>query len=140
MYYGLRVLIKDIGRRLPLQLQCSYQDQQGDARKSVRGNCKARFWGGQNLTAVEGNASVYQVNPVGRITGEGRVEVLSTWGAEFDQKGGGGGWGGGGGGWQSGRLNLCEETINSSCCGGFIVPVGANYWFPFLSWLYVPTL
>ena len=29
-YYGLCVLIKDIGRRLPLQLQCSYQGQQGD--------------------------------------------------------------------------------------------------------------
>ena len=34
-YYGLCVLIKDIGRRLPLQLQqCSYQDQQGDVRQS----------------------------------------------------------------------------------------------------------
>ena len=29
-YYGLCVRIKDIGRRLPLQLQCSYQGQQGD--------------------------------------------------------------------------------------------------------------
>ena len=63
-YYGLCVLIKDIGRRLPLQLQCSYQGQQGDVRQSVRGNYKTRFWGGQNLTAVEGNASVYQVNPI----------------------------------------------------------------------------
>ena len=27
-YYGLCVLIKDIGRWLPLQLQCSYQGQQ----------------------------------------------------------------------------------------------------------------
>ena len=36
-YYGLCVLIKDIGRRLPLQLQCSYQGQQGDVRQSVRG-------------------------------------------------------------------------------------------------------
>ena len=27
-YYELCVLIKDIGRRLPLQLQCSYQGQQ----------------------------------------------------------------------------------------------------------------
>ena len=35
--------------------------------------------GGQNLTAaVEGNASVYQVNPVSRIAGEGRAEVLGT--------------------------------------------------------------
>ena len=30
--------------------------------------------GNYNLTAVEGNASVYQVNPVSRITGEGRAE------------------------------------------------------------------
>ena len=37
-YYGLCVLIKDIGRRLPLQLPCSYQGQQGDVRQSVRGN------------------------------------------------------------------------------------------------------
>ena len=37
-YYGLCVLIKDIGRRLPLQPQCSYQGQQGDVRQSVRGN------------------------------------------------------------------------------------------------------
>ena len=29
-YYGLCVLIKDIGRRLPLELQCSYQGKQGD--------------------------------------------------------------------------------------------------------------
>ena len=32
------VLIKDIGRRLPLQLQCSYQGQQDDFSQSVRGN------------------------------------------------------------------------------------------------------
>ena len=36
MYYELCVLIKDIGRRLPLQLQCSYQGQQGDVSQSVR--------------------------------------------------------------------------------------------------------
>ena len=29
---------------------------------------------GNNLTAVEGNASLYQVNSVSRITGEGRAE------------------------------------------------------------------
>ena len=29
-YYGLCVRFKDIGRRLPLQLQCSYQSQKGD--------------------------------------------------------------------------------------------------------------
>ena len=42
-YYGLCVLIKDIGRRLPLQLQCSYQGHQGDVSQSARGNCKTRF-------------------------------------------------------------------------------------------------
>ena len=42
-YYGLCILIKDIGRRLPLQLQCSYQGQQGDISQSVRGNYKTRF-------------------------------------------------------------------------------------------------
>ena len=84
-YCGLCVLIKDIGRRLPLQLQCSHQGQQGDARQSVRENYKTRFWGGQNLTAVEGNASVYQVNPVSRLSGEGRAEFLRTWGPDFDK-------------------------------------------------------
>ena len=72
-YYGLCVLNKDRGRRLPLQLQCSYHGQQGDVRQSVRGNYKTRFWGGQNLTSVEGNASVYQVNPVSQMTIEGRA-------------------------------------------------------------------
>ena len=42
-YCGLCVLINDIGRWLPLQLQCSYQGQQGDVSQSVRGNCKTRF-------------------------------------------------------------------------------------------------
>ena len=50
-YYGLFVHIKDRGRRLPLQLQCSYQGQQGDVSQPVRGNYKTRFWEGQNLTA-----------------------------------------------------------------------------------------
>ena len=45
-HYELCVLIKDIGRRLPLQLQCSYQGQQGDFSQSVRWNYKTRFWGG----------------------------------------------------------------------------------------------
>ena len=35
--------MKDIGRRLPLQLQCSYQGQQGDFSQPVRGNYKTRF-------------------------------------------------------------------------------------------------
>ena len=36
------------------------------------------------MTAVEGNASVYQVNPVSRISSEGRAEFSSTWGPDFD--------------------------------------------------------
>ena len=45
--------------------QCSlYKGQQGDVNQSVRGYYKTRFRGGQNLTAVEGNESVYQVHPV----------------------------------------------------------------------------
>ena len=77
-YYELCVFIKDIDRRLPLQLQCTYQGQQGDVSQSVRGNYKTRFWGGPNLTAMKGNVSVYQVNPVSRITGEGRAEFWRT--------------------------------------------------------------
>ena len=42
-HYGLCALIKDVGRRLPLQLQCSYQGQPGDVSQSVRGNYKTRF-------------------------------------------------------------------------------------------------
>ena len=96
-YYELCVLIKDIGRRLPLQLQCSiYQGQQGDFSQSVRGNYKTRFWGGQNLTAVEGNVSFYQVNPVSRITGEAGGGVLKDVRAWFWSKASGVGGGGGG--------------------------------------------
>ena len=50
--------MKEIGRRLSLQLQCSYQGQQGGFSQYVRGNCKTRFRGGQILTAVEGHASL----------------------------------------------------------------------------------
>ena len=39
---ALRV-IKDIGRRLPLQLKCGHQGQQGYLSQSVRGNYKNRF-------------------------------------------------------------------------------------------------
>ena len=35
-HYEFCVLIKDIGRRLPLRLQCSYQGQQDDFSQSVR--------------------------------------------------------------------------------------------------------
>ena len=40
---------------------------------------------------MEGNALIYQVNPVSRISGEGRAEFLRTWGRDFDLEGGGGG-------------------------------------------------
>ena len=41
---GVCVLIKDTGRRLPLELQCSlHQGQQGDVSQSVHENYKARF-------------------------------------------------------------------------------------------------
>ena len=40
---------------------------------------------------MEGNASVFQVNYVGRITGEGRAEYLRAWGPEVVQEGAGGG-------------------------------------------------
>ena len=50
---------------------------------------------------MEGNAFVYQVNPVSRITGEGRAEFLRTWGPGFYQKG------------RVGQLNLCVETVHS---------------------------
>ena len=42
---GVCVLIKDVGRRLPLELQqCSlYQGHQDDVSQSVRGNYKTRF-------------------------------------------------------------------------------------------------
>ena len=89
MHYGLRVLIKDIGRRLPLQLQCTYHGQEGDVSQSVRGNCKTRFSGGQNLTAVEENPSVYIVNPASRTTGEESAEFSRTWGPGFDKEGAG---------------------------------------------------
>ena len=52
----------------------------------MRGNYKTRFRGEQNLTAVEENASVFQVNTVSRINIEGRAEFLRTWDLIFDQK------------------------------------------------------
>ena len=39
---------------------------------------------------MQGNASVYQVYPVSRITGGGRVESLRAWGSGFVEEGGGG--------------------------------------------------
>ena len=59
---------------------------------------------------MEGNASIYQVNPAIRISGEGRAEFLRTWGPGFDQKGAGRG---GGGKRRMGQLNLCVENLHS---------------------------
>ena len=74
---------------------------------------KPVFEGGQNLTAVEGNASVYQENPVSRITGEGRAEFLKTWRPGFDQEGAGRG----GGATQSVRGNY--KSFNGDKSDGF---------------------
>ena len=60
------------------------------------------------MAAVEGNASVYQLHPVSRKTGEGRAELLRAWGHGFEQEGAGEG-----GGWAR-QLNLCAETISPS--------------------------
>ena len=74
------VLIKNIGRRLPLELQCSlYQGQQVDVNRYVRGNYTLRFRGGQTLTALEGNASVYQVYPGSHITGKRSRLYVEDW-------------------------------------------------------------
>ena len=46
---------------------------------------------------MEGNASVYRVNPVSRIiTGDGRAEFSRAWGPGFEQEGAGAGGGGNG--------------------------------------------
>ena len=48
------------------------------------GNQKRLFRGGQNLAAVEGNASIHQVYPLSRITGEARAEFLRAWEPGFE--------------------------------------------------------
>ena len=53
-----------------------FPHQQGDVSQFVHEKYKTRFRGGQNLTAVEGNASVYPVYPVSHIIGKGRAEFL----------------------------------------------------------------
>ena len=68
---------------------------------------------------MEGNASVYQVNPVSRITGEREGGVLKDVGAWVWSKGSEVGRGGEGGegrdGGRGGRAgNLCVEAINLS--------------------------
>ena len=110
---------KDIGRRLSSDLQYSFQDQQGDVSQSVRAETIYPFKMGKSLTALEGNASLYQVYGVSRISGEGRAEFLRPWGAEFAKEGAGGRGSAGAGGRGSGRaggraglLDLCVKTIN----------------------------
>ena len=51
---------------------------------------------GDTIWGVEGNAPVYQVNPVSRINGEGRAEFLRAWEPGFEHEGARGGEGGGG--------------------------------------------
>ena len=67
---------------------------------------------------MEGNACVYQVNPVSRTTGEGRAEFWSTWGPGYYQYGAGLVWGvvrwGGNGEDGAGQLNLYVGTISPS--------------------------
>ena len=62
---------------------------------------------------MEGNSSVYQVNPVRQIAGEGRAEGLRTWGPDFDQKGAGGGTreGGDEGGEDEGVYEMVNEKL-----------------------------
>ena len=115
-YYGFRVFIKDIGRRLPLQLQCSYQGQQGDARQSLcarklqnpfRRGTKSDSCGGK---CIRLSSKSCKSKP--RWGGGG---VLKNVGSFFWSKasgvggrGSGGEWGGGGG--RAG--NLCVEAKN----------------------------
>ena len=112
-HYELCVLIKDIGRRRPLQqLQCSYQGQQGDFSQSVRGNYKTRFWGGQNLTAVEGNVSFYQVNLLYIVYSVAiRVNRVIL-------------------------VSLCAETIKPVSEGDKIWQLWWREMYPFIKWIY----
>ena len=59
---------------------------------------------------MEGNASVYQVNPVSLMIGEERAKFLRTWGPGFDQKGAGM-WGAEGGGWGGWGSSICAWKL-----------------------------
>ena len=128
-YCELCVVIRDIGRRLPLQLQCSYQGEQGVFNQSVRANYKPRFWGRQNLTAVEGNVSFYQVNPVSGITGEGGGGALQDVEAWFWSKASGVGGGRGTGG-QFVRVSCKSfQGHKSDCFGKCILYILSNIFY-----------
>ena len=73
---------------------------------------------------MEENTSVYQGNPVSRISGEGRAEILRAWGPGFEQRGSGGG-----GRKRAGQLNLCAETINPSFKGTNLTVVEGMHQF-----------
>ena len=77
----------------PWNYSVAYHGQQGDVSQSVREKYKILFFGGQNLTVLEGNVSVYQVYSVSRITGEDRAEFFRAWGPGFEHEGAGGGEG-----------------------------------------------
>ena len=53
--------------------ECSYQGQQGDVSQSLCAETMKPVFERDNVYYL-GNASVYQVNPASRITGEGRAE------------------------------------------------------------------
>ena len=62
-----------------MRLQCRYQGQQGDASQYVHGNCETRERKRISLPRETWKS----------IIGEGRAEVLRTWGPRFDQEGAG---------------------------------------------------
>ena len=93
---------------------------------------------------MEGNASVYQVNPVGRVSGEGRAEVFGTWGPDFDQKGGGRGGEGAWTGWAGQFLHFvtrrtggekrgfrlsCIRPVSPAIDGGRVLPIENHHLF-----------
>ena len=57
---------------------------------------------------MEGNVSVYQVNPVSRISGEGRAGFKGVWGHGFEQERAGGGEG------RAGQLKIMGGAITAA--------------------------
>ena len=109
--------IVSIGRRLPLQLQqCSfvYQGQQADVNQSVRGNCKTRFWGGQNLTASCGRKCIRlsreSCKSNNRWREGGVFKYVGAWLLSIGP-GLGGGEGGGEGGGTGGTAQFCAWKL-----------------------------